>query len=57
VLGDIIGNWQITGITVLQSGPPLRIAAADNTNLYDFSLSVGRANRNGTKVNRPVLAP
>ncbi|MGH9661435.1 MAG: carboxypeptidase regulatory-like domain-containing protein [Bryobacteraceae bacterium] len=45
LLGNIIGNWQIGGITVFQSGTPLRIAAADNTNLYDFSLSVGRGNR------------
>ncbi|MBL8178035.1 MAG: TonB-dependent receptor, partial [Bryobacterales bacterium] len=52
VAGRIIGNWQVTGITVLQSGTPLRIAAADNTNLYDFSLSVGRGNR----VGEPVLA-
>ncbi|MDX2181750.1 MAG: carboxypeptidase regulatory-like domain-containing protein [Bryobacteraceae bacterium] len=41
----LIGNWQVSGITVFQSGTPLRIAAPDTTNLYDFSLSVGRANR------------
>ncbi len=47
---DIIGNWQLSGITVLQSGIPLRIAAADNTNLYDFALSVGRGDRLGNPV-------
>jgi hypothetical protein len=51
LLGNIIGNWQVSGITVFQSGTPLRIAAPDNTNLYDFSLSVGRANR----LHDPVL--
>jgi len=48
----IAGNWQIGGITVLQSGTPLRIAGSDNTNLYDFSLSVGRGNR----LKDPVIA-
>jgi hypothetical protein len=48
--GSIAGNWQVSGITVLQRGTPLRIAGADNTNLYDFSLSVGRGNRNGDPV-------
>ncbi len=42
---QIIGNWQISGITVFQSGVPLRIAAPDNTGLADFGLNVGRGNR------------
>ena len=45
LLAALIGNWQVSGITVFQSGTPIRIAGADNTNLYDFSLSVGRGNR------------
>jgi len=53
LLGNIIGNWQISGITIFQSGTPLRIAAADNTNLLDFALSVGRGNR----LKDPVIAP
>jgi uncharacterized ubiquitin-like protein YukD len=50
IASQIVGNWQFTGITVFQSGTPLRIAAADNTNLFDFSLSVGRGNRSGDPV-------
>jgi hypothetical protein len=45
LLGEIIGNWQFSGITVFQSGIPLRIAASDTTGLLDFALNVGRANR------------
>jgi len=46
----VIGNWQVTGITVMQSGIPIRIAAPDNTNIPEFSLSVGRGNRVGDPV-------
>lgn len=49
-LAAIIGNWQVSGITVFQSGTPLRIAGADNTFLYDFALSGGRGNRLGNPV-------
>lgn len=45
LLSQIVGNWQVSGITVFQSGIPLRIAASDTTGLLDFSLNVGRANR------------
>jgi hypothetical protein len=45
LLSEIIGNWQFSGITVFQSGIPLRIAASDTTGLLDFALNVGRANR------------
>ena len=45
LLANIIGNWQVSGITVFQSGTPLRIVGADATNLLDFSLSSGRGNR------------
>ncbi len=44
-VGQVIGNWQVSGIVVVQSGIPLRIAASDNTGLLDFGLNVGRANR------------
>lgn len=50
VARHIVGNWQLGGITVMQSGTPIRIAASDNTNLFDFSLSVGRGNRLGDPV-------
>jgi hypothetical protein len=50
VFSKIAGNWQLSGITVFQSGTPIRIAGADTTNLYDFSLSVGRGNRLGNPV-------
>ncbi|HZO52135.1 MAG TPA: carboxypeptidase regulatory-like domain-containing protein [Bryobacteraceae bacterium] len=52
IAAAVVGNWQMSGITVLQSGTPIRIAGADNTNLYDFSLSVGR----GDRIGEPVLA-
>lgn len=50
LVASIIGGWQVSGITVFQSGTPIRIAAPDTTNLYDFSLSVGRGNRIGDPV-------
>lgn len=42
---SVVGNWQISGITVFQKGIPLRIAASDTTGLLDFALNVGRGNR------------
>jgi hypothetical protein len=45
LLSRVVGNWQISGITVIQSGTPLRIAGPDTTGLPDFSLNVGRGNR------------
>ena len=45
LISQIIGNWQVSGITVVQKGVPLRIAAPDNTGLLDFGLNVGRGNR------------
>jgi hypothetical protein len=41
----ILGNWELSGITVFQGGIPLRIAASDTTGLLDFALNVGRGNR------------
>ncbi len=51
VAGKILGNWQLSGITVFQGGIPLRIAASDTTGLLDFPLNVGRGNR----LREPVL--
>jgi hypothetical protein len=50
LLSQIVGNWEFGGITVFQSGIPLRIAASDTTGLLDFSLNVGRPNRSGDPV-------
>jgi hypothetical protein len=40
-----LGNWQFSGITVLQAGRPILISAPDNTGLLDFSYTNGRADR------------
>jgi hypothetical protein len=48
----ILGNWQLSGITVVQSGRPLLITAPDLTGLYNFSYTNGRANR----LRDPVLS-
>ncbi len=45
LVGKIIGNWQLSGVSVFQKGIPLRIAGPDTTGLPDFSLNVGRGNR------------
>ncbi len=45
VFGRILGGWQFSGITVLQSGRPLLISAPDTTGLLEFSYTNGRANR------------
>jgi hypothetical protein len=41
----VAGNWQFSGITVLQKGRPVLITAPDQTNLLNFSSTNGRANR------------
>ncbi|MCX6593370.1 MAG: carboxypeptidase regulatory-like domain-containing protein [Acidobacteria bacterium] len=41
----VAGNWQFSGITVLQKGRPILIVAPDQTNLLNFSSTNGRANR------------
>jgi hypothetical protein len=41
----VLGGWQWSGITVLQSGRPILITAPDNTGLLDFSYTNGRADR------------
>ncbi|MBY0507104.1 MAG: carboxypeptidase regulatory-like domain-containing protein [Bryobacteraceae bacterium] len=40
-----LGNWEISGITVLQKGRPVLITAPDQTNLFNFVSTNGRANR------------
>jgi hypothetical protein len=45
VVGRVLGNWQFSGITVLQSGRPILISAPDNTGLLDFAYTNGRADR------------
>jgi hypothetical protein len=45
VLSRVLGNWQFSGITVLQAGRPILISAPDNTGLLDFSYTNGRADR------------
>ncbi len=39
------GGWQFSGISVFQSGRPILIIGPDQTNLYNFSSTSGRANR------------
>lgn len=39
------GGWEMSGISVFQSGRPILITAPDNTGIYDFSYTNGRANR------------
>jgi hypothetical protein len=41
----VLGNWQFSGITVIQAGRPILISAPDNTGLLEFSYTNGRADR------------
>ena len=45
------GGWEFSGISVFQSGRPILIIGPDQTNLYNFSSTNGRANR----LHSPVL--
>ncbi|MEP7363656.1 MAG: carboxypeptidase regulatory-like domain-containing protein [Acidobacteriota bacterium] len=45
VLSHIAGGWQWNGIAVFQSGRPLLITAPDDTNLFNFQYTNGRADR------------
>jgi len=47
----VLGNWQLSGITVFQSGRPIVITGPDQTNLFNFIYTNGRTNR----VKKPVL--
>ncbi|MBI3471981.1 MAG: hypothetical protein HY013_11555, partial [Candidatus Solibacter usitatus] len=44
-LSWVVGGWQWNGVTVFQAGRPVLITAPDNTGLYDFSYTNGRADR------------
>lgn len=55
-LGWVINNWELSGITSLQSGPDIAIATSSN---FGFSASAGYVNVNGsnlTSVSIPVNA-
>ncbi|MGH9667548.1 MAG: hypothetical protein ACRD9L_24265, partial [Bryobacteraceae bacterium] len=41
----ILGGWEVSGISVFQSGRPILITAPDQTGIYNFSYTNGRANR------------
>ena len=45
VAATILGGWQFSGISVFQSGRPILITAPDQTNLFNFSSTNGRADR------------
>jgi len=45
IAARILGNWQFQGITVIQAGRPILISAPDNTGLYEFAYTNGRADR------------
>ncbi|HZT38432.1 MAG TPA: TonB-dependent receptor [Bryobacteraceae bacterium] len=47
----VLGGWEFSGISVFQSGRPILITAPDQTNLFNFSYTNGRANR----LHSPVL--
>jgi outer membrane receptor protein involved in Fe transport len=48
----VLGGWEWSGISVFQSGRPILITAPDQTSLYNFSSTNGRANR----LHSPVLS-
>ncbi|MCC6537027.1 MAG: carboxypeptidase regulatory-like domain-containing protein [Bryobacterales bacterium] len=41
----VLGNWQFSGVTVVQAGRPILISAPDNTGLFEFAYTNGRADR------------
>ena len=45
ILATALGGWEVSGISVFQSGRPILIIGPDQTNLYNFSSTNGRANR------------
>jgi outer membrane receptor protein involved in Fe transport len=48
IASAVLGNWELSGIAVLQRGTPLMITAPDETNLINFISTAGRANRVGS---------
>ena len=51
-IATALGGWEFSGISVFQSGRPILIIGPDQTNLYNFSATNGRANR----LHSPLLA-
>lgn len=50
IAATVLGGWEFSGISVFQSGRPLLITAPDQTSLYNFSSTNGRANRGHSAV-------
>jgi hypothetical protein len=48
IASAIFGDWELSGITVLQKGTPIMITAPDQTGLINFISTNGRANRIGS---------
>ena len=48
IASSVLGNWELSGIVVVQKGTPLLITAPDQTNLINFISTAGRANRIGS---------
>jgi hypothetical protein len=46
----VLGGWEASGISVFQSGRPILITAPDQTRLFNFISTSGRANRLKTGV-------
>lgn len=45
IAARVLGNWQFNGISIIQAGRPILITGPDNTHLYSFSYTNGRADR------------
>ncbi len=45
VASKVLGGWQWNGITIFQSGRPILITGPDDTGLFNFSYTNGRADR------------
>jgi hypothetical protein len=45
IAATVLGGWETSGISVFQSGRPILITAPDNTGIFDFGYTNGRANR------------
>lgn len=48
IASAILGNWELSGIAVVQKGTPIMITAPDQTGLINFISTNGRANRVGS---------
>src|ERR1700688_3571815 len=48
IASAILGNWELSGISVFQKGTPIMITAPDPTGLINFISTAGRANRVGS---------